>query len=79
MRKGYRIITDVPQAICLGFKPEPFVYDEFDVHDNGGYNAFYQQDHIIVTDEEEVGGEAPADLMVLRNKKEFKIWKEEME
>lgn len=80
MIKGYRITTDVPQAICLGFKPKGFEYDEWDVHDKGGYNAFYQHDcYIIVTEEEEVGGEAPADMMVFRTKKEFKSWKEEME
>jgi hypothetical protein len=79
MIKGYRVITDVPQGICLGFMPEGFVFDVFDVHDNGGYNAFYQQDHIIVSYVEELGGEAPADMMVWRTYEEFKIWKEEMD
>jgi hypothetical protein len=79
MIKGYRVITDEPQGICLGFKPKGWTYDVFDVHDSGGYNAFYQQNHIIVSDVEELGGEAPADLMVFRTKEEFKIWEEEME
>ena len=79
MIKSYRVITDVPQGICLGFEPKGWVSDVFYVHDNGGHNAFYQQDHIVVSYVEELGGEAPADLMVWRTQEEFTIWEEEMD
>lgn len=78
MVRGHRVITDEPQGICIGFRPAGVEYDSFDVYDNGGRNAFYQRDYIVVTDLEEVGGEAPADLMVWRTPDEFNTWREEM-
>jgi len=77
-KRGYRVVTDVPQGICVGFQPEGYECDSWDLEDRGGYNAFYMDHHIIISDEDMISGQAPVDLMVWRSGLEFDIWQREM-
>jgi hypothetical protein len=85
-KRGYRVVTDVPQGICVGFEPEGYECDSWDLDDRGGRNVFYMDTYIIISDKETLEGEKgandfvswPADLMVWRSGLEFEKWEREM-
>ena len=75
---GYRVVTDEPQGVTIGFEPPKGVdYDVFEiVSDDGGDNVFVTGDgNMIISSEQEMGGQYPEpDLMVWRSPEEFNEW-----
>lgn len=80
--KAYRVITDEPMGICVGFKPEKWVTDEFDVvSDDGGSNVFITGGLITISSKSTLHWRdfyQEPDLVVWRTPEQFAQWEEEM-
>jgi len=80
---AYRVITDEPVGITIGFEPKGFEYDEFQIQsDDGGDNVYIQEDGetLIISKDPNLNGEFPEpDLLIWRTPDEFKSWIAEMD
>lgn len=85
--KAYRIVTDEPLGIAVGFVPEGAeYYDEFDVtSDDGGGFVFISPDatSLFISKERHHPGQNPEwpepDLLVFRSPDDWESWKAENE
>lgn len=78
-KKAYRIITDEPVAIAVGFIPKGTEFEEYDlISDDGGEFVFIEGKNILISkDEHRVGQKSEwpePDLLIFRSKDEFNEW-----
>ena len=74
----YRVITDEPQGVCIGFEPELVKYDTFCLdEDNGGDFVHILYNGTILINK--LPEDAEPDLIVWRTQEEFLSWMEENE
>jgi len=80
---AYRVITDEPVGITIGFEPKGFEYDEFRIQsDDGGDNVYIQEDGetLIISKDLNLNGEFPEpDLLVWRTPDKFEAWKADLD
>ncbi len=78
MSKVYRIVTDEPIGITVGFLPKGADSDSFElIHDDGGEFVKISKDGLSIVSDVNLATEP--DLMIWRNIKEYNEWLEEME
>jgi hypothetical protein len=77
MAKAYRVITDEPQGICIGFIPDGVESDEYDlVSDDGGqYVRIDGHNLSIISDQ---GQATEPELMIWRTPEQFNLWMQEI-
>jgi hypothetical protein len=74
--KAYRVTTDEPQGVCIGFKPALTECDEFDLLCDNGGDFVHIGDGTLRINRLPEGAEP--DLMIWRTPDEFDEWAEEM-
>ncbi|MFA5202935.1 MAG: hypothetical protein WC708_00780 [Lentisphaeria bacterium] len=79
-KKAYRIITDEPVAVTVGFVPEGTEFDEYDlISDDGGEFVFIDDENnmSISKDGHNINQDPEwpePDLLIFRSKEEFDEW-----
>lgn len=78
---AYRVVTDEPVGVAIGFEPAGFGYDKFVLKsDDGGENVYIDSGEITISKDSNLGEQYPEpDLLIWRSPEEFEEWKSEMD
>ena len=77
---AYRVILDGPVGVCVGFVPDGFEFDEFNlVSDDGGSSVVISPSGDMAIMSDPAMATEPPDLMIWRSEPEFEAWVSSMQ